>query len=551
MKLKKALTLLVWSIILPTHLGRLRTQPNIIVIIADDLGWNDVSFHGSNQILTPNIDALAFNGIILRRHYVQPSCTPSRTAFLTGRYPLRDGMQGDPLMVGDPRAIPLTTKLLPEYLQDLGYSNYLVGKWHVGYSKESYTPAKRGYDNFFGYYNAYISYFNHSVAISGHTGNDLHYDNAFELKPKFSMEYMTDLITERAEAIIASHDPSKPMYLQISHIAPHSSMLGGYFVLEVKDSSRMNATFSYIQDYERRKLAGLVEGLDESVGRVMTSLARANLLENSIVLFMADNGAEPVGYAKNSGSNYPLRGMKLSLFDGGVRGTACVYSPLMKNPMQISNRLFHISDWLPTLYHAAGGDTKDLGEDIDGRNQWPVLSDYSENSETIRHSIILNIDERKNTSSAISGRYKLLRRAEQRGDGFYGEATDKNREDYPPYDYSRVFGSASALAIAQVSSSSPNKLNRDQITRLREESMVVCQRRPDTYADCSDSCLFDIFNDPCEYEDLSSNYPETVEKLERFLQDYDRFLIKQAPPFTDPLSFPERSNGTWMPWLPL
>ncbi|KAI4488482.1 hypothetical protein M0802_011588 [Mischocyttarus mexicanus] len=222
-------------------------------------GWNDVSFNGANQIPTPNIDALAYNGVILQKHYTLPTCTPSRTAFLTGYYPIRQGMEGVPLLAGEKRAIPKSFKLLPEYLQDLGYLTHLVGKWHVGYYAPRYTPTRRGFNTFYGYYNGYIEYWNHTTSdheTGLHLGNDLHRDKPNKLSPEFATGYFTDLLTEEAEQIIFNHDPVTPLYLQIAHLAMHSSGLKNGEELQVKDMKKVNETFGYIKDINRRKLAG-------------------------------------------------------------------------------------------------------------------------------------------------------------------------------------------------------------------------------------------------------------------------------------------------------
>jgi arylsulfatase B len=138
-----------------------KKRPHIIVIIADDLGRNDVGFHGSNQIPTPNLDALAYNGIILDRHYTQYCCTPSRAAFLTGNYPIRSGMHGYPLKAGENRSIPTDTPTMPERLKKLGYKTHLVGKWHLGAAYRKNTPTGRGFDTHFGYWNGFVSYFDY------------------------------------------------------------------------------------------------------------------------------------------------------------------------------------------------------------------------------------------------------------------------------------------------------------------------------------------------------------------------------------------------------
>ncbi|XP_076234561.1 arylsulfatase B [Calliopsis andreniformis] len=519
----------------------LRVQrPNIVVIIADDLGWNDVSFHGANQIPTPNIDALAYHGVILQRHYVLPICTPSRTAFLTGRYPIRTGMQGYPLKAGEPRAIPLNNTLLPEYLQKLGYATHLVGKWHVGYYSDYHTPSHRGFDTFFGYYNGYVTYFNHTVQQNNHTGHDLHDDVAGKLSVGYSHKYLTDLITDKAENIIANHNRMKPLYLQLAHVAVHSS--DSEDVMEVRDMKEVNSTLGYIQDFNRRKFAGVLTALDESVGRVVEALRKAKMLENSIIVFMSDNGAQTTGMLANYGSNYPLRGLKFTLFEGGVRGVACVFSPLIKMSSRISNQLFHVTDWLPTFYSAAGGNLEDLEENLDGIDQWSTIRSKRK---TKRTTVLLNIDEVANTSGILEGNYKLIKGAKLEYGDYYGDSgTDKS---YPEYNASSVLQSLASSAITEISKLS---LDAQKIHSLREQARVICQQIT-SYPKCLDRCLFDVYSDPCETNDLSSIYPEIVENLNNIIEEYDKVLMHQTNAPVDPKSYPENFNGTWMPWIQL
>ncbi|XP_043603909.1 arylsulfatase B-like [Bombus pyrosoma] len=532
--------LFYFYVVLPQQEAQGQQRPNIIVIMADDLGWNDVSFHGADQIPTPNIDALAYNGVILQRHYVLPICTPSRTAFLTGRYPIRTGMQGYPLKAGEERAIPLSNTLLPEYLRKLGYATHLVGKWHVGYYSDYHTPAHRGFDTFLGYYNGYITYFNHTIEQNGHVGYDLHYDVAGNLSVKYSHKYMTDLITERAEDIIFNHNHSKPLYLQLSHIAAHSS--DAKEKMEVRDEEETNATLGYIEDFDRRKLAGVVTAMDESVGRVVQALRQANMLENSIIVFMSDNGAQTVGLLENYGSNYPLRGLKFTLFDGGIRGAACVYSPAIKNPSRISNQLIHVTDWLPTFYSAAGGNLEDLEENLDGVDQWATI--VSE-KKTRRKNVLLNIDEKQGLSGALMGRYKLINGANLSYGDYYGDSGTS--ESYPEYNVSNVLHSAAGSALASVSNAT---LNSERIIELRRAATVVCNNFT-SYPRCLDRCLFDVYNDPCETTDVSREHPEVVDELNRFISGYFTVLKTQTSGLVDPRSYPEHFNGTWMPWIKL
>ncbi|XP_025270578.1 arylsulfatase B isoform X1 [Camponotus floridanus] len=512
--------------------------PNIVVIIADDLGWNDVSFHGADEIPTPNIDALAYNGVILNRHYVLPICTPSRTAFLTGKYPIRTGMQGYPLQGAEPRGILLNNILLPEYLQKLGYATHLVGKWHVGYHTRNYGPTHRGFDTFAGYYNGYIQYFNHTLYESEQLGYDLHRIIGDDHKIEYRYDYMTDLITDEAENIISSHNPAKPLYLQVAHLAAHSS--DAEEEMEVRNWKETNATLGYIEDINRRKYASVVATLDESVGRVIDALKKTDMLNNSIIVFISDNGAQTEGFLQNYGSNYPLRGLKFSLFEGGIRGAACIYSPLIDRPSRVSNQLFHITDWLPTLYSAAGGNSSDLKQ-LDGFDQWSAIKS-AKNSK--RSSILINIDEKENSEAALIGHYKLVTDTSEY-QKYYNYSG--NNALYPKYNVTTILASPAASAIASISIST---LNASKIMQLRKEATIICKNFTD-FSNCTNrSCLFDLNKDPCETTDLFSKHPKDVKRLNMFIDRYKSVLMNQTNAPVDPAGFPRNFNDTWMPWLP-
>uniref|UniRef100_A0A336L4S7 CSON000251 protein n=1 Tax=Culicoides sonorensis TaxID=179676 RepID=A0A336L4S7_CULSO len=338
-------------------------RPNIIFILADDLGFNDVSFHGSSQIPTPNIDALAYSGIILNRYYVTPLCTPSRASLLTGKYPIHTGTQHDVIRAMEPWGLSLNETLLPQYLNELGYKSHIVGKWHLGHWKRAYTPLFRGFESHVGYWTGRHDYNDHTAMESNTYGYDMRrgMDVAWDLHGK----YTTDVITEESIKIISKHEPNNSLFLYISHLAAHSCM--EYNPLPAPDE--VVEEMKHIEDYMRRRYAAIVTKLDRSVGDVVEALSRKNMLKNSIIVFSTDNGGAPEGFNLNHGSNWPLRGAKYNLWEGGVRGVGLMWSPLLKNQQRVSHQMMHITDWLPTLYTAAGGDASTLPRNLDGITQ--------------------------------------------------------------------------------------------------------------------------------------------------------------------------------------
>ncbi|XP_066603644.1 arylsulfatase B-like isoform X2 [Prorops nasuta] len=516
-------------------------SPHIIVFMADDLGWNDVGFHGSNQIPTPNIDALGYNGIILNRHYVLSSSTPSRSAFFTGLYPIRIGMQGEDIRGGEPKGLPLNVKVLPEYLRGLGYTTKLIGKWHVGYHTAQHTPLYRGFDSFLGFYNSHVTYYDFKYSSQNMSGYDMHRgdDPAYGL----SDEYATDLFTDEAVRIIEHHELPRPMYMQISHLAVHAPLEGPHDIYNDRQ-------FEHIREPNRRKYAKMVSRLDDSVGRVVHALGDKGMLKDSLILFLTDNGAANVGRYRNYGSNYPLRGTKYSLYEGGVRGVAAIWSPRLKKPARVSNQLIHITDWLPTLYCAAGGDLQDLGV-IDGMDQWDVLS---EDEGRIREKLLLNIDEVQKVEGAIYSRFKLLRGTSDSGlfEDYYG---DSGRTQI-------IMNYTDNILKSSVSQSITFHLGGpvtqpSTMVQLRKEATVDCGPKntssyyfKSTSIACNTTeCLFDIVNDPCETTNIAEQYPRVTRELDEFLEKYGKILTRQIRPAVDWLADPKRKNNTWEPWM--
>lgn len=273
---------------------------------------------------------------------------------MTGKYPIHTGMQHTVLFGAEPRGLPLTEKILPEFLKDLGYTNRLVGKWHLGSYTKEYTPTYRGFDSHLGYWTGHQDYYDHTAVENPGWGFDMrrNMDLAYDLHGQYS----TDVFTNEAVKIIQNHNITKPLFLYLAHVAVHSA--NPYNPLPAPDETVEK--FLNIPNYKRQRFAAVLSKLDDSVGAVVEALSKKQMLENSIIIFSTDNGGAAAGFNINAASNYPLRGVKNTLWEGGVRGAGLLWSPLIKQPQRVSQQFMHISDWLPTLLSAAGGNSRYL-----------------------------------------------------------------------------------------------------------------------------------------------------------------------------------------------
>lgn len=323
-------------------------RPNIVFLLVDDLGYADCGFNGGKDIATPNIDRLAREGAILDSHYVQPVCSPTRSALMTGRYATHTGVY----TIVRPHAtwgLPLQERTLANALRDAGYETAITGKWHLGEFERAYLPTSRGYDHQYGHYFGMLDYFTHMRGQS----HDWYRDDV-ELKEE---GYTTHLITREAIKLIEQKDKAKPLFLYVPFNGVHGP-------LEVPED--------YLKPYAnlkggRQKLAGMLAAVDEAIGKIVGALEISGLRQNTLILFSSDNGGPPPG------SNTPLRGFKGSILEGGVRGCAFANWPgkvpggvHIKEPM-------HVIDWYPTLVKLAGG-SLDQKLPIDGKDVWPMLT---------------------------------------------------------------------------------------------------------------------------------------------------------------------------------
>ncbi|KFM82794.1 Arylsulfatase J, partial [Stegodyphus mimosarum] len=551
-----------------------REIPHIIFILADDLGWNDVSFHGSPQIPTPNIDALAASGIVLNNYYTHPQCTPSRGALLSGKYANRLGLHHGNLRPAEASGLPLNIPVLSEYLKKKGYKTHMVGKWHLGYYKKSYLPTRRGFDTFFGFLNDNIDYYDYTYYYkesasppkrndTAESGGSAKQESSSEMKTSddivensielfgidlweneevvrdFRGEYATDVFTAKTLSVIEEHNATKPLFLFVSHAASH---VGNPF-FPLQTPAELYELNNHISDLNRRIYAGMVTSLDDSIGKIFEALNNKDMLQNSIIVVSSDNGG-----ASGSGSNWPLRGAKFQLWEGGVRSLCVVWSPLLKlKTPRISMQLMHIVDWLPTFYQLAGGDISDLG-DIDGMDMWPVLVD--EKKPSPREEVLLNIDPVDQVGALRKGDMKLLVSwTELNGSEWYGPSGLEESNVTSSID-EWVWKNGSL--IKDLLTESKQWLLTENDT-WRQDATIICGENflpVSGRCDFSEGpCLYNITDDPCEYKNVARLYPDIVESLLDRLRELNATSLPLQPKEIDPLGNPMCHNFAHVPWM--
>jgi len=362
----------------PLAVAQAGSRPNIVYIVADDLGWKDVGFHGSD-IKTPNLDALAAAGARLEQFYAQPMCTPTRAALMTGRYPFRYGLQTAVILSGHTYGLPADERLLPQSLKDAGYETAIVGKWHLGHADRKFWPKQRGFDHQYGPLIGEIDYFTHRQQGV----LDWYRDNRRLDEPGYS----TDLIGSEAVRLIATHDPKVPLYLYLTFNAPHTPYQATQAYLD---------RYKHIADPSRRAYAAMVTGMDDQIGHVVAALNKRGMRENTLIVFQSDNGGTSnpmfagegdVSKIKIPVDNGKLRDGKGSLYEGGTRVVAFANWPGRIKPGTVDG-MMHVVDMYPTLATLAGAPL-DNGKALDGMDMWRTIS---ENAPSPRTEIVYNIE---------------------------------------------------------------------------------------------------------------------------------------------------------------
>jgi len=388
-----AITLLANVQQLP-HAQAADRPPNILYIVADDLGWKDVGFHGSD-IKTPALDALAARGAKLEQFYAQPMSTPTRAALMTGRYPMRYGLQTAVIPQGHVYGLAIDEWLLPQALKAVGYETAIIGKWHLGHADQQFWPRQRGFDYQYGPLIGEIDYFSHKVdgKVDWFRNNQVVEENG----------YSTTLLGDDAVKLIEQHNPATPLFLYLAFNAVHTPYQAPQEYLD---------KYKNIEDPSRRAYSASATAMDDQIGRVMRVLAEKKMLNNTLIVFQSDNGGtrNPMFAGAITdmtkvvlpADNGPYRDGKGTLYEGGTRVVAVASWPGHIKEGSVVNEMIHTVDLYPTLVKLAGGNL-DKSKPLDGLDVWGTIS---EGKPSPRTELVYNIEPFR--AAIREGDWKLI-----------------------------------------------------------------------------------------------------------------------------------------------
>ncbi|XP_072050880.1 arylsulfatase B-like [Amphiura filiformis] len=484
-------------------------KPNIIFILADDLGYADVGFNGKrygSQIQTPNLDRLARSGVILSNYYVQHLCTPSRSTLMTGRYPIHTGLSHSNIKPTRPMCLPEDEVTLPQKLKEAGYVTHMVGKWHLGIQRKECLPTYRGFDSFVGKYLGAGEYFTHMKKVI--LDNPLRVLNAYDFHRdtgqnrtvgyKYYGEYSTHVFAQRAKNIVKTYRSKKPLFMYLSFQAPHGP-------LQVPNKYKLPFANTNMT-YDRKTMAAMIYCMDKAIGDIVKELKSAGMYKNTVIIFTSDNGG-PRGLPV---SNWPFRGYKATFFEGGVRAAGFIHTPLFPKSLRgtVHNGLIHISDWFPTIIQGLSGGNTNGTKPLDGFDMWETIKTGTKSPRT---EILYNINTvgvnregpqflQKMESALRMGDWKIITGRQDKG----------HRWQAPP------------------------ESKHSDIKRTEPHDKRIW--------------LFNITADPYEFHDVSELNPGIVNVMLNRLQEYLDNMTTPIWPHMDASYDPANYGGVWGPW---
>lgn len=493
--------------------------PHVVLMVLDDLGWDDVGYHGSD-FPTPNIDALAEQGVRLERYYVQQVCSPTRSALLSGRHPFHTGMQHrHTLLPGGTGHLPLNATTVAEALGKVGYRTHAIGKWHLGYASWKYTPTGRGFESHAGYLQGQGDYYQHTLGIGGlpdpkgTSGFDF-WRNQTAAKDQIG-KYSMDFYMDEAKRILDNHNPEEPLFLYFAHQQQHVPLQAPPGEVYSQNCAKIDKTLP--QGAHRHTMCAMTNQLDKAIGDFVSMLKDKGMWQDTVLWVTTDNGGMthwgPIVVEASVGCNFPLRGGKATLFEGGVRGVSFVTGgrvPAAAHGTLRHGLLQHV-DVAVTLAELGGAS---LGEGVDGFNVWDVVANGKDSPRT---EVPLNIDmsnaPHTNFSALIQGKWKLI------------NANPKQLED---------------LLLDGWWSSEPYSRTKPTWAQVPVDIGGW------------DVMLFDLDADPQERTNLAKANPEVVRamvhRIEELADPANGYHDPQ-PQSKDPQADPKLHDGCVAPWL--
>ena len=386
-------------------------QPNLVLIVADDLGYADVGFNGCVDIPTPSIDRIAAEGVRFTEAYVTGAvCGPSRAGMITGRYQDRFGCGNNPTVDPSvPNGVPTSERMISELLRPAGYQSKAVGKWHLG-TFPGLRPRERGFDEFYGFLTGGHNYFPENLTL----------EDLSEVNQKWAWyrtklldngervgttKYLTDELSDKAVEFIdrdREGPDASPFFLYLCYNAPHTPM---------QATDEYLARFEGITNERRRTYAAMVSAMDDGIGRVLDAIDRRGIVENTIVVFLSDNG----GATNNASRNTPLRGFKSSAFEGGIRVPFAMRWPGVVDPGRVYEHPISSLDIAATIVEAAGPDARAQVRQthpLDGVDLRPYLSGKDDRAP---HEVLLWRWHSRDHGAVRLGDLKLIERGEHGG----------------------------------------------------------------------------------------------------------------------------------------
>ena len=374
---KSILVILLGALAIMAEAGA-ESRPNVIIMLADDLGWSDVGYHGGD-IDTPSIDRLAAEGVQLDRFYTTPICSPTRAALMTGRNPIRLGVAYAVILPWDTLGVHPAERFLSEAFLAAGYQTAVIGKWHLGHAQQTYHPNERGFENFYGHLHTEVGYF---PPFANQGGADFQ-RNGVTIDDQ---GYETFLLADEASRYIRERDRDKPFFIYMPFLAPHTPLEAPEDLIEkYKDietdlpparSFQTDRTRSIsrmmMQDSARPTYAAVVDAMDQAIGQVLTTLDEERIADDTIVLFFSDNGG--AAYSIGGADNAPLRGGKGETFEGGIRVVSVIRWPEQLEAGGKMDSIMTVMDVFPTLTEAAGI-SPGPHYPWDGRSMWAAIKD--------------------------------------------------------------------------------------------------------------------------------------------------------------------------------